>query len=81
MRAPFALGDFPARAGDFFAAAGAFLTAGFLILAAVAAFFAGLDDLAGFFAAFGREDFFALAGVFELFFFGELAIFFGSTLG
>ena len=79
LRAPFALGDFPARAGDFFTAAGAFLAAGFL--AGLAVFFAGLDDLAFAFAGFGREDFFALAGFFELFFFGELAINSEAPLG
>jgi hypothetical protein len=44
-----------------------------------AVFFAGFDDLAGAFFAFGREAFFAgafvLAGVLEFFFFTELAIF------
>jgi hypothetical protein len=57
------LGDLPERAG-------VFLAAGFR--AGLAAFFAGLDGLA---VAFGREDFVALAAFFELFFFGELAIF------
>jgi hypothetical protein len=55
------------------------LATGFL--AELAAFFAGFEDLACAFVALGRDDFFALAGVFELFFFGELAIFFGNALG
>jgi hypothetical protein len=45
----------------------------------LAVFLAGFDDLARGFTVFGREGFFAgrldLAGVFELFFFRELAIF------
>jgi hypothetical protein len=44
-----------------------------------AAFFAGFDDFAAAFFAFGREAFFAgafdFAGVLEFFFFTELAIF------
>ena len=77
--APFAFGVLPDRADDFFARAGAFLAAGFRT--ELAAFVAGLDDLACAFVALGREEAFALAGVFELFFFGELAIFFGNALG
>ena len=84
LRAPFALGVFPERAGDFFAAGAFFATAGDFLAAGfldeLATFFAGLDDLARAFVAFGREDFFTLPGFFELFFFGELAIFSGAPL-
>ncbi|PZR75924.1 MAG: hypothetical protein DLM73_03855 [Chthoniobacterales bacterium] len=69
-----ATGAFFAAAGAFFAAEGAFLTDGFFD--GLAAFFAGLEDFGVVF--FRREDFLAcafLAGFFELFFFGELAIF------
>ena len=65
-RAPLALGDLPERTG-------AFLATGFR--AGLAAFFAGLAGLEGLAVAFGREDFVAVAAFFELFFFGELAIF------
>jgi hypothetical protein len=46
----------------------------------LAVFFAGFDDLAGAFVAFGRDTFFGwfLEPVLEFFFFAELAINFGS---
>jgi hypothetical protein len=69
------LGDLPARTSCFFGA-------GFF--ARLAFFLAGFDGLACAFTVFGRDDFFAdrldLAGAFELFFFGELAIFSESPL-
>jgi hypothetical protein len=69
----------PAWAAIFFVA----LTAGFF--AELAVFFAGFDDLARAFVAFGRAAFFAglldFAGVLECFFFAELAINLGDALG
>ncbi|HEX7516672.1 MAG TPA: hypothetical protein VF345_05235 [Chthoniobacterales bacterium] len=83
FRAPFALEGFSARTGVFLAAGRAFLTAvvaffSACFLGARATFLAGLADFTLAVDALGRAAFFlcafGLAGFFEAFFFGDLAI-------
>ena len=83
FRAPLVWEDFTARADVFLAEGEAFFGAGFF--GARAAFLAGFAVFARAADALGRGAVFfcafALAGFFEAFFFGELAIIFGVALG